>query len=62
MMPPKPAWFHRLPEILDVLTSMDAGHLDRYAVEQLFGTDTSDFAGPVRFDAVGEGMFSFRQS
>ena len=61
-MPSKPAWFHRLPEILDVLCGMDTSHLDRQAVEQLFGTDTPDFAGSVRFDAVGEGMFSFRQS
>ena len=36
-MPSKPAWFHRLPEILEVLRSMDATHLDRQAVETLFG-------------------------
>ena len=35
-MPSKPSWFHRLPEILDVLTHMDASHLDRQAVEKLF--------------------------
>ena len=36
-MPSKPTWFHRLPEILDVLHSMEASHLDRQAVEHLFG-------------------------
>ena len=36
-MPSKPAWFHRLSEILDVLTHMDASHLDRQGVERLFG-------------------------
>ena len=36
-MPPKPTWFHRLPEILDVLRGMDASDLDRQAVEKLFG-------------------------
>ena len=36
-MPSKPSWFHRLPEILDVLTHMDARHLDRQGVEKLFG-------------------------
>ena len=36
-MPSKPAGFHRLPEILDILRSLEAGHLDRQAVEQLFG-------------------------
>ena len=30
------AWFHRLPEILDVHRGIDATHLDRQAVEQLF--------------------------
>ena len=27
-MPPKPTWFHRLPEILDVLRSIDSSYLD----------------------------------
>ena len=36
-MPPNPTWFHRLPEILDVLRGMESSHLDRQAVEQLFG-------------------------
>ena len=36
-MPSKPTWFHRLPEILDALCGMDATHLDRQAVETLFG-------------------------
>ena len=36
-MPSKPTGFHRLPEILDVLRSMDASHLDRQGVETLFG-------------------------
>ena len=35
-MPSKPTWFHRLPEILGVLTHMDASHLDRQGVEKLF--------------------------
>ena len=36
-MPSKPTWFHRLPGILDVLRGMESSHLDRQAVEQLFG-------------------------
>ena len=36
-MPPKPTWFHRLPEILEVLRTMKDSYLDRQAVEQLFG-------------------------
>ena len=36
-MPSKPACFHRLPEILDVLTHMDASHLDRQGIETFFG-------------------------
>ena len=36
-MPSKPTGFHRLPEILDVLGHMDSSHLDRQAVEELFG-------------------------
>ena len=36
-MPSNPTWFHKLPEILDLLTRMDMGHLDRLAVLQLFG-------------------------
>ena len=27
-MPPKPTWFHRLPEILDVLRSIDSSNQD----------------------------------
>ena len=39
-MPSKPAWFPRLPEILDVIVySMDTSYLDRQAVEHL-GTVT----------------------
>ena len=34
-MPSKPAWFHKLLEILDVLTRMDASHLDRQRVERI---------------------------
>ena len=34
--PPKPAWFHRLDEILSALRSMTSTHLDRAAVEKLF--------------------------
>ena len=30
-MPPKATWVQRLPEILGVLRSMDASHLDRQA-------------------------------
>ena len=36
-MPSKPAWSHRLPEILEVLRRMDATDLDRQAVQTLFG-------------------------
>ena len=36
-MPPKPTCFQRLPEILEVPSGMDATHLDRQAVEKLFG-------------------------
>ena len=45
-MPSKPAWFHRLPEILDALTGMDASHLDRSAVvsrPSRFGTVEKPF-------------------
>ena len=38
-MRPQPAWFRRLPEILDVLRGMDSSHLDRQGVEQLFGVE-----------------------
>ena len=41
-MPSKPAWFQRLPEILDRLHHMDATELDRRPVEQLFGTGTDE--------------------
>ena len=36
-MPSKRAWFHQLPEILDVLRSLDRSHLDRHGFEQFFG-------------------------
>ena len=36
-IPAQPSWFHPLPELLEVLRSMDATHLDRQAVEKLFG-------------------------
>lgn len=35
-MPAQPAWFHRLEEILEELRALDASHLDRHAVENLF--------------------------
>ena len=38
-LPAQFVWFHRLPEILNVLRGMDSSHLDRQAVEQLFGGD-----------------------
>ena len=36
-MPAQPAWFHRLEEILEELREMEVSHLDRRAVEKLFG-------------------------
>src|ERR1022692_2754268 len=36
-MPSQPAWFHRLDEILDTLRGMESSHLDRLAVQKLFG-------------------------
>jgi len=36
-MPAQPAWFHRLDEILDTLRGMPSSHLDRQAVQKLFG-------------------------
>jgi hypothetical protein len=35
-VPAQPAWFHRLPQILEELGSLDVSHLDRLAVEKLF--------------------------
>jgi hypothetical protein len=35
-MPPQPAWFHRVKEILAHLRSLDANYIDRHAVEKLF--------------------------
>ena len=35
-MPSKPTWFHRLPELLDVLRSMNTDRIDRQTVERLF--------------------------
>lgn len=36
-MPAQPAWFHRLDRILEALRKMESSHLDRQAVEKLFG-------------------------
>lgn len=36
-MPAQPAWFHRLPEILNDLRALPVSHLDRRAVQKLFG-------------------------
>src|ERR1022692_2533330 len=36
-MPYQPAWFHRLDEILETLRAMESSHLDRRAVQKLFG-------------------------
>ena len=36
-MPSQPAWFHRLNEILETLRGMESSHLDRLAVQKLFG-------------------------
>jgi hypothetical protein len=36
-MPSQPAWFHRLDEILEVLRTAETSHLDRLAVQRLFG-------------------------
>ena len=36
-MPYQPAWFHRLDEILETLRGMESSHLDRLAVQKLFG-------------------------
>ena len=36
-MSAQPAWFQRLEEILSALRSMTSTHLDRLAVEKLFG-------------------------
>ena len=36
-MPAQPAWFHRLDEILETLRAMECSHLDRLAVQKLFG-------------------------
>lgn len=35
-MPPQPAWFHRLDEILATLRGLQSSHLDRQAVQELF--------------------------
>lgn len=35
-MPAQPAWFHRLPEILEELRALEISHLDRLAIEKLF--------------------------
>jgi hypothetical protein len=36
-MPAQPAWFHKLDEILETLRGMESSHLDRQAVQKLFG-------------------------
>jgi len=36
-VPAQPAWFHRLDEILAELRELQVSHLDRRAVEKLFG-------------------------
>jgi len=36
-MPAQPAWFHRLDQILQELRAFPVSHLDRLAVERLFG-------------------------
>lgn len=36
-MPTQPVWFHRLPPILETLRGMEVSHLDRLAVQKLFG-------------------------
>ena len=36
-MPYQPAWFHQLDEILATLRRMEYSHLDRLAVQRLFG-------------------------
>ena len=36
-LPSQPTWFHRLEEILSTLRTLEASHLDRHAVEHLFG-------------------------
>jgi len=36
-VPAQPAWFHRLDEILSELRALQISHLDRLAVEKLFG-------------------------
>ena len=53
-IPSKPTCFHRLPEILDMLTRLDASHLDRQAVEKLFGV------GPRRARQLMAGLRGIR--
>ncbi len=36
-MPAQPAWFHRLNEILEQIRDLPVSHLDRLAVQKLFG-------------------------
>ena len=36
-MPAQPVWFHRLEEILEELRELKVSHLDRVAVQKLFG-------------------------
>jgi hypothetical protein len=36
-LPAQPAWFHRLNEILEELRAIEISHLDRLAIQKLFG-------------------------
>jgi hypothetical protein len=36
-VPAQPAWFPRLPEILEEIRALEVSHLDRRAVQKLFG-------------------------
>jgi hypothetical protein len=36
-MPAQPTWFHRLAEIMERLQGLEISHVDRLAVEKLFG-------------------------
>ena len=53
-MPSKRALFQRPPEIINVLLGMDASHLDRQGVEQLFGV------GPRRARQLMAGLAGIR--
>ena len=36
-MPAQPTWFHQLDEILETLREMESSHLDRLAIQEVFG-------------------------